>query len=131
MQVSTSSWHYRLINFLDFDHPDNLCAYCWKTLFAIFFVGAMWPVAIAGGVFVVTMPFWHMFNPQFVVTVLAGLIATAEIIGLLILLYNLVKSRHEDEIYEGKRERPEPSLAFAWVKAQHDKVCPLIRFESE
>jgi len=46
-------------------------------------------------------------------------------------LRNLVSDRREDEVFAGERECPEPSLAYAWIKAQHDKVCPLIRFESE
>ena len=130
MQVSTHSWHYRLIDWLDFNHPNNLCAYCWKTVWSIFVAGAAFPVAVIGGVILVTMPIWHMFFDRYLVDA-AAFVAVIEILGLLILLYNLVSDRRKDEIYAGERECPEPSLAYVWIKAQHDKVCPLIRFVSE
>ena len=132
MQVSTHSWHYKLIDFLDFFHPHNLCGYCWMTVWSIFVVAVIWPIGVVLGVFVVTMPIWHMFvNQDIAVTLIAGAIATAEIIALLLLLRAIVLDRHDEEICAGERDRPksrEPSLFYAWIKAQHDKVCPLIKF---
>ena len=135
MKVSTKSWHYRVIDILDFCHPYNLCGYCWMTLWSLFIVAVVWPLAVVMGAFLVTMPIWHMFvNQDIAVTLIAGVIATVEIIALLFILRAIVSDRHAEEIYAGERDRPEPrepSLFYAWIKAQHDKVCPLIRFESE
>ena len=130
MEVSTKSWHYRLIDWLEFNHPGNVCAYFWKTTWSIFLAGVCLPIIVVAGAFVVTMPFWHMFSPKYLVVAVV-LVGTVEIIGLSILLYNIVGWRHEDEIYAGTRKLSEPSVAYQWAKAQHDKVCPLIRFVSE
>ena len=36
MIVKTTSWHYRLQDFFDSPHSDNLCQYFWKTMGALF-----------------------------------------------------------------------------------------------
>jgi len=80
----------------------------------------------------VTLPVWHIFADEFIFTVLAVLIGLIEIIALLVALRTMIRDRWEEEIRLGERENPpprEPSLLYLWFKAQHDKVCPLIKYE--
>ncbi len=127
MKVSSNSWHYRLIDWLDFDHCRNLCAYFWEVVWCVFLVGAVFPVVGLICIALFTMPFWHMFSQNYLIVGVI-IVGTIEVIGLTCLLYTVVKDRRENEIYEGKRKRPEPSLAHLWIKAKHDKICPLIEF---
>ena len=129
MKISTDSWHYRLIDWCDFDHPNNLCAYFWKTMFAvigtpIFFLAVALIVVVGGAM--ALLPFWWTFiESPFPLVVLVGL---AEIIGLMWLLGQLIQDRREEEIYSGERERPTPSLFAEWIRAKHRKICPLLKF---
>lgn len=57
MEISKSSWHYRLLSFFGMDIPTSLCPYFWKTvfvciisLFACVVVSAVaWAVLYLGG----------------------------------------------------------------------------------
>ena len=52
MKVNVNSWHYRyMINLLEFERPNNLCAYFWKLLLCIVFS----PIFGIMGLFVVTV----------------------------------------------------------------------------
>jgi len=129
MKVSTNSWHYRLIDWLDFNHCRNLCAYFWQAVLAVVLATVVFPVAGVFTLVVATMPLWHMFHWNFAITVFAIGAAFIEIIVLLFLLRTIVKDRHEEEMLAGERESLEPSLAYSWLKAKHDKICPLIEFD--
>lgn len=134
MNISKSSWHYRLLNALDFIKWRNqsLCGYFWKVVGTI----TIGPFMASSLLWIATMPLWWIFTdaPLFpLVFVIGGL----EIFALSYVLAMLVVDRHDEEIIAGTRERPvyqpprEPSLFAAWLKAKHRKVCPLIDFVAE
>jgi len=130
--INMSTWHYRLMMFVQLDPPHNLCKYCWKLLFALFIVGAVYPVAIVLGAIAVTLPLWHVFTDDSVFTALAIFVGLVETIVLLVVLRTMIRDRWEEEIRLGERENPpprEPSLLYLWFKAKHDKVCPLIKYQ--
>ena len=116
MKISTDSWHYRLIDFLNWDHADNLCLYFWESVFAIFVATVALPLLAIASLFIVTLPLLHMFYSGYWLpgVIIVGML---EVIGLFMFLYVVVK------------DKPEPSLAWLWIKAKHDKVCPLLDFD--
>ena len=135
MKISTTSWHYRLIQFAEMRVPHNLCPYCrqvlWAALF-LFFVG----VIIAFGAFlVVSIPLhwvWRWFQPSAIIG------ACLLIIILTTLLIETVKERRRTERYERARKikkgeipPPKPSLIAEWFRAAHDKVCPWLEFSND
>ena len=129
MNIKETSWHYRILNYLDMlKNPrigrESLCPYFWKVAFCV----TVLPLTVLASIWVLTMPFWWMFFDAPLPIVI--LIASGEIVALLYILKTLVSIRHEDEIAKGTREpvNEEPSLLRAWLSAKHRKVCPLIDF---
>jgi hypothetical protein len=87
-------------------------------------------------VFIASLPLWWWTDPNapFSLVIIVG---TIEIIVLSALFCVMVDARHIREIDDGTRKRPEiapyvhkePGLFALWLKAKHDKICPLIDFE--
>lgn len=135
MKVSKKSWHYRWMNRIGFSHPDNLCAYFWKTVWS----GLVFPVAAVAamlGVVLLTIPFWAWFFPDILdIQVLAMLVGVMEIIGLSIALYIQVTDRWQKEKWlaqdDGTWVARKPGLLAAWLKARHDQVCPYLDFTND
>lgn len=137
MNISKSSWHYRLLRVLGMLNAysnESLCPYFWKVVLAALFA----PAAALGILWLGTLPLWWSFmTPDLVVP--ASLVALAEVIALSSILIILVRDRHEEEILAGTREAPvvvlpvhkEPSLFRLWLKAKHRKVCPMIDFVND
>jgi len=132
MNISKSSWHYRLLKALDWLAwpKDTLCKYFWKVVVACVFVPSL-ALLVS---WLALLPFWGIFyNAPFPLRLF---IATIEIIGLGILLGVMVSNRWDREIRAGTRKaRPEeeyvyksPSLLRQWLTAKHRKVCPIITF---
>ena len=128
MKISTDSWHYRLIDVLDFDHPDNLCAYFWKVVGSALAI-PLFTAFILGGIVIVLMPLWWWLLAKPVALVAVIVIGAGEIVGLTAMLREAVQERHSEEIRAGERERPTPSLFSEWISAKHRKICPLIDYE--
>lgn len=131
MKISTKSWHYRLIDRFDFNHPENLCAYFWKTVWACVFAAvlALGAVMLA---WIVTAPIWHLFfnAPEGIAGAGAGIDAAALSIALAVLVTERRKREREDQERRGeiKPTRP-PSLLRLWLRAKHEKVCPMLEFK--
>ena len=133
MNISKSTWHYRLLSKMDMLNnygTESLCPYFWKMVFATIIA----PVILLGLLFLTTIPLWWSFSG--VPVSLAIIIGVAEIVGLFSLLVALVRDRYEEEIRAGTRQEPvvrvytskPPSLFRLWLKAKHRQVCPLIDF---
>lgn len=135
MKVKTGSWHYKLIDHMDWFHPRSLCSYFWKTVLAMILA----PVRAITVIFVVvsmavvaTSPFWWWATDIFDWFVMAIIVGALEVAALIYVLIEVVHERHYDEIQEGTRERKQhkqPSLLAAWISAKHRKICPFIEFE--
>ncbi len=131
MNISKSSWHYRVLDKLDMLsawHDETLCLYFWKVVVVVVFA----PLIIGGVTWLVTVPFWwSFFSISLAIAILIGVI---EIAGLSIWLKILVSTRHEAEIEAGTRVAPRPkpykppSLLRLWLKARHEQICPIIEF---
>ena len=135
MIISESSWHYRLIDHMDWDHPCSLCAYFWKTVLAMIAAPArailmIFVVAIMA--VMATSPFWWWNTDSSSWFIIATAFAILEI-GLLIhILRVLVIERHDEERSKGERsykKEKQPSLLSAWISAKHRKICPFLKFE--
>jgi len=134
MKISRDAWHYRLMDQFNFYHPRNLCQYFWMTVWCllvglgIFFFGLMI-------VFLAIIPLWWWSEPTAPLGLLVA-VGVIEISLLSVLLGNVVIERHEREIENGTRREPEiklhvqkePSLLRLWLRAKHEKICPLIEF---
>lgn len=137
MNISKSSWHYRLLSRMrllrdSYYGPENLCPYCWKVLFAVFVV----PIVVVLVAFVATIPLWWWASNNNHLFPLAIIVAIIEVGVLIYYLAVAVGTRHEREIMTGTRERPvnkykPPSLLRVWLKARHEQVCPIIDFVAE
>lgn len=131
MNVSKTSWHYRLLNQLDLIsrwRQETLCKYFWKVVFACTFV----PIGAIGVIWLGTIPlWWSLTDAPLSVAIIIG---TFEIVGLLLVLRILVIERHTEEILDGTRPAPKvvpptpPSLFAEWLRARHRQVCPFIDF---
>ena len=131
MQINTKSWHYRIQDFLDFYQPNNLCGYCWMVLWSLFVLVVLLPLVIVVGGAIVTSPFWVWATPFFELSLVSFIIGATEVVVLLIILRSIILDRWDDERYAGTRAElviREPSLFGAWIRAKHDKVCPILNF---
>lgn len=105
MQISKRSWHYRMLVVMRSDStpPDNLCAYV-RSAFVFGFICLLVSPLIA------LVAAWLWLEPY---VDRAG--------DKLIDALPRLKDRPP------KAERPE-SLWRAWLRAKHEKVCPVIEF---
>ena len=137
VRIKTTSWHYRLIKVVDFQHPDNLCPYCWKVIGAMAFLLFVAVLIAAAAFSVLSIPLHWFFRD---LTTLAWITSIVLIAILSFLLKDSITRRRridrERKRYEAiqngtyELDQPrEPSLFQEWLRAQHDKVCPNIQFE--
>lgn len=137
MNISKTSWHYRILNklgMLNTYKVESLCPYFWKVVL----VSLFGPFALVAVLWLGTLPLWWSFvdRPPFVLAIIVGSI---EVVVLSFALDSIVRDRHEKEIQAGTRSAPiqvigapkEPSLFRLWLKAKHRKVCPLIDFVND
>ena len=125
MRISEDSWHFRLIGFMDFNHPRNLCAYCWKTVWAVL-LGILFSAGLVtffGG------PIWYWLNPEypFALAVVAG-VAEVALVCFFIYQYLDYKGWIPTLPEREPRAPKPPGLIKSWLKAKHDKICPLLEF---
>lgn len=134
MKISKKSWHYRLIDFAGWDHPRSLCAYFWFVVFApikilVFALAALLAVVVCVGPFaqlVIDAPFvWVLFGGTLDVALLTALL-------IHLVMERRYQARHE-RIMRGEniwaRKERKPSLLREWLRAKHEKVCPMLEFD--
>lgn len=146
MNISKSSWHYRLINRMsEKPVPRSLCPYVRKLAMIIGVLAAL--VSMISFFFVIigtelvpfiglTSGFWFWIASFFSGGVLiAGVIALG--VGATFGLSYLI-NRYKERKQEKKAAReaagilPKPkSLVTAWVEAKHDKFCPSLEFTND
>lgn len=135
MKISTKSWHYRLVDLAGWDHPRSLCAYFWAVVLApvkilVFASGFLCAVVVACGPVV-----QFFFDAPRAWSVMGGILDVSLLTALLV---HLVMDRRYQErharIMRGDfndlvRKPREPSLLREWLRAKHEKVCPMLEFE--
>ncbi|AWD90528.1 membrane protein [Erwinia phage Cronus] len=146
MNITKSSWHYRLINKIsDKPVPTSLCPYVRKLLLIIvvnlflvslitfFFVSLGTEIVAKAGL---VAGFWFWIASFFAggLTIVA-IIATVVGGGIgIAYLVNRYKERKQEkkEARQAAGIPPKPkSLVTAWVEAKHDKFCPSLEFTND
>ena len=126
MRISTGSWHSRLMDFWDFDHPWNLCSYFWKTVWTVL-LSIMFSVGLGtffGG------PIWYWLNPEYPFA-LAAVAGVVEFILICAFIYKFLDYKGWIPTLPEREPKPPkpPGLIKSWLKAKHDKICPFLDFE--
>jgi hypothetical protein len=117
MKIKTNSWHYRLLDSLDFDHPTNLCSYFWKTVWAIVFLAGAVSLSLFVFFVLIVAPYlgeywWHGLVVHGAIAAIVG-----AVFGSLALKDRVVNS--------------EPGLVRAKYRAWKDGYCPRLEFDHD
>ena len=133
MKISTDSWHYILMDRLDFNHPGNLCAYFWMTVWSIILSS----VGISSIGLFLGAPLWNWLfagfpEPIFII----GTLLDVALVGFVIygvVQYFELPQRVMRVLPKRKPKAPKvkkpPGLFRQWISAKHRKICPLLDFD--
>lgn len=135
MKISKKSWHYRLLKSTGWWIPANLCPYFWKVMFALVLAVAFGSGALVA-LTIMLSPIWRFFIEAPTGMPFVGGIAD---IAVLLTVWSEITYERRRAKRRARREREwnapppvvkerKPSLFREWLKAQHDKVCPLLDF---
>lgn len=133
MIIKKTSWHYKLLEFLDFNPKASLCPYVRQLVLACLLV--LFNLVVATAIFIV-----FVVQPIHVLLALAGLMAitsNALAIGLigwaLWVLLGIFVGGHWLRKWNRERNKSkpvkEPNIVMAYIKAKKDKICPTLNFE--
>jgi len=131
MKVSSKTWHYKLINFYDFNTARNLCQYMRQlvgasviSIFMAFFILTVFLIFLSPYIYMLT----GLFEPT---TYTAGIVLNA-FAGWLGYKY----LKEETKVLDGMpdielttKHIDTDGIFTTWIKNMHDKVCILIEFE--
>lgn len=126
MEIKTSSWHYRFLQWMHCQPPQTLCTYFWSVVGMMILFVAMW--SIAGLiVFALSAPIWGLIamlvNSEFSYRGLPLAMLMLEI-GVCIITgvaYGYDKAKETSFVH----------VTGKYLKAKKDKVCPLITYKGE
>ena len=144
INISKTSWHYRVVKKMDWDPSWNLCPYFWQVVGALVLF-TMFGITLTaiGGVALLPLaqwiPFWIFADINSYAAAALGIIE----IGLLTwVLIAMVRDRLYQELIndperyaawqkEKYADKPhkEPNLLILYLRAAHDKVCPGLNFK--
>lgn len=155
MEISRTSWHYKAIKSLNRQPRNNLCPYMRQVVYAVACIIGIGLALLATGtaiLAVATYPIWQIFLREPVAAVFC-------VIGYMVLFGNLWASYRADWKFETlyhqqvpvwgpawlhydlfawtknilperkPREYKPPGLIYSFLKAKHDKVCPVLEFK--
>ena len=136
MDVSKSSWHYRLISFF-VPPPANLCLYFWAFVLSLT-VGpailAFYPLGPSSLkiLSIIAIPKGYPAGSPTEKLAIEGprrvtLLAVTGIFMPFVLIVVLLFFLSYFAVRAGKVPK-KPSLALAWLSAKKNRVCPLLRF---
>lgn len=146
MKISTSSWHYKLIDVFFSNGPaDRLCPYFWQLVASVFvclfgltvvaFLG--WNVGCLGMIVSGYAPedvVWWMHALLIIPGILAlgAFIAAVGGIAFGVLTgYGYLKAKASSKLQATKQSNEKVRVAVDFGEALHSKVCPFIQFEDE
>lgn len=136
MDIKTSSWHYRLINFFFSKTPRSLCPYFWKVVGALI-IAATISTALFGVVFGTGMLFLKQFGVTSGFWFFAGspvIGAISIVVGIVVMiaffeLSDYINDKIKKAIANTKPvEDKEPSLVVSFLKSKKEKICPNLKF---
>lgn len=133
MEISKSSWHYKVIKFWNPRVPYNLCAYMRKLVFSLIIsviaAGAACGLAWACLYTMVWMPFmwvWGQFDPTVVIADINFLFVGLFIWALL--GFGALSVVAEQRGWFARTKPRKPSLVMEYIRSKHQKVCKGIKF---
>lgn len=138
MNISTKSWHYRLIKFYNMRRPNDLCGYI-RTL-TIALLLALCCVAAAIGIacglvgLLLIAPvklIWSLFDPNVIVV---GDAFAFGCMGLFMWAFVGVSTTYmylkERKGWFQPSDKPKKSwLITEYIKAKHNKVCTMVNYQ--
>lgn len=147
IKVSKNSWHYRLYVSVWDSPPKDLCRFFWGTIAAMFlhvadFIGGILARLGTGfwravlflfmiGMFIflaVVIVLATIENPWFPLILMGCMAAVAALLAIVGLLIVYLVDRDKEEQKEGAST---PTIAWEFVKAKKQRVCPLIEVIDE
>lgn len=133
MQIKTSSWHYRLIQFWQLGVPEGLCQYIRKVILAIL----LFPMAVMGLVVLavaIAFTLMSMVAPLItevsIVLFIAGwtvALCTATHVGA----YKRAQGTQgfwTRDLFKRNQGCVEPNIFIQYLKAKKEKVCPKVEY---
>lgn len=151
MNISKSSWHYRLIRWLDRWPKSNFCPYVRQIFYALVSVaGISFGISIVAlfAAIILTYPIAQFWYPN-------GVIGGIGFVAYIIIGAVSIKIYREEQFYrqftwwapwfhydflkplkDALPERKEkiykpPGIFRQWIRATHDKACPVVTFNEE
>jgi hypothetical protein len=135
MKISMKSWHYRLIRFVGWNPPRSLCGYFWAVVFAPlkavvyasgFLLVALFALGPIAQFFVDGSHAWAFFGGALDIGLLTAL-----------LIHLVTERRYQErharimrgDLSDLERKPREPSLLLEWLRAKHQKFCPMLEFD--
>lgn len=129
MKVSESSWHYKLVDYFNWEHSESLCFYFWQVV-----AGCLCTI----GIFVVFLMLMFILISFPGVIVASKLFNSTEVlyyitwVGLSVLFWTsfvLIGVGFGKFIEYKRNKKPSTNILFQYIKAKKSKICPVIEFE--
>lgn len=144
MEISISSWHYRVVKSVYDSAHNSLCVYFWQVVSALivraFHIGFLMFIAcFVIGFFAVPIT-WGLGELGWIEPVVPGEVAAvpiaimsiAAVAALVIFLMSCIKYLIEEYQYKRKKKKrvaKEPNLVVEYIRAKKQKVCPTLKFK--
>ncbi|UOL48645.1 hypothetical protein [Pseudomonas phage Astolliot] len=144
MEISISSWHYRVVKSVYDSAHNSLCVYFWQVVSALivraFHIGfLLFMACFVIGFFAVPIT-WGLGElgwiepvvPREIAAVPLVIITIAVIAALLIFLLNGTRYLFDEYQYKRKKKKrvaKEPNLVVEYIRAKKQKVCPTLKFK--
>lgn len=145
MEISISSWHYRVVKSVYDSAHNSLCVYFWQVVSALivraFHIGfLLFMACFVFGFFAVPIT-WGLGELGWIEHVVPGEVAAVPIAimsialaaALVIFLMSVIKYLFEEYQYKRNRKKKlvakEPNLVVEYIRAKKQKVCPTLKFK--
>ena len=138
MNISRSSWHYKIVSEFCHTPSKNLCPYV-RQLFAVCTIHIpLLCMVIALFLFIGLSPIflsimWSITGTIETTSIITGMTGIMLILttGLgCIYIGSKINKRIKNSINENKDNSKEPSIVIEYIKAKHKKMCPSINFHN-
>lgn len=133
MQIKTSSWHYRLIQFWQLGVPEGLCQYIRKVILAIL----LFPMSAVGFVFFAVLGAFTLMS--MIVPIATEVSPLLFIFGWTVALCAAVhigaykraqgtQGFWTRDLFKRNQGCVEPNIFIQYLKAKKEKVCPKVEY---
>ena len=134
MNIKTSSWHYRFVNYMFTNVPHSLCPYFWKVVWGLMIVTGISLLFLAAS-FSTGMIILEFFavNIGLVATIAApfvgifAIVITIVVMVFIAISWESMKTKLRNKKWSKSHEN-KPSLVGSYIKARKEKICPTLNF---